>query len=118
VEYQAGHLQLWKFPYPGGEPRRITNDLLRYRRPSLTADSSALVAVASDYMSAIWIGPASAPDHSRPVTSLSGHFVANQGLSWLGDKKILYWTNASDGTDLIAMDADGNDPRPLSRLFP
>ena len=118
VEYQAGHLQLWEFPYPAGEPRRITNDLFRYHRPSLTADSRALVAVASDYLSAIWIGPTSTPDRARPVTSLSGHFVANQGLSWLGDKKILYWTNASDNQDLIVMDADGNDSHPLSRLLP
>jgi hypothetical protein len=43
--------QLWRLSYPGGEVRRITNDLETYSNVSLSADSHALVAVQSDLLS-------------------------------------------------------------------
>jgi len=37
--------QLWLLSYPGGELRKITNDLNAYYDPTLTADSSAIASV-------------------------------------------------------------------------
>jgi len=114
--YEGRYPQLWEFPFTGGSPHRITNDLFRYfGGASVSADSSLLATVASDLVSAIWVGPASDPDQARPVTPLSGHFVANKGLTWTGTGKIVYWANTSDTYDFIVMDADGGNPRPLPR---
>src|SRR5262249_18333700 len=96
VEYEGDRPELWKFPYPAGTPYRITNDLFRHNGgASVSADSSVLVTVASDSVSAIWVGPASDPDHVRAVATLSGHYVANRGLAWAGTGKIVYMSNAS-----------------------
>ena len=36
----ASSLQLWQLSYPGGEARRITNDLNSYEGVSVAADAS------------------------------------------------------------------------------
>ena len=107
------HGQLWEFPYPSGSARRITHDLFRYEQVSITADSRQLVSVQSDLLSSIWVGPATDPDRARPVTPRGGHFVANWGLNWTPDGRIVYWTNASDRYDFIIMGGDGSDPKTL-----
>jgi Tol biopolymer transport system component len=118
-EYEGKYPQLWEFPYANGSPHRMMNDFFRYfGGASLSGDSSVLATVASDLVSAVWVGPASDPDRARAVTALSGHYVANKGLTWTGAGKILYWTNASDTYDLIVMDADGGNPHPLPRRLP
>ena len=115
LENQAKHDQLWEFPREG-KPRRILNDFLRYHgRVSVSADSTTVATVASDLVSAVWVGPASDPDRVVPVTPQSGHYVANRGVSWTGTGKIVYWTNASDTFDLVVMDANGGNPRTLPR---
>jgi eukaryotic-like serine/threonine-protein kinase len=107
------HYQLWEFPYPSGHPRRITHDLFRYERPSLTADSQQLVTVQEDTLASIWVGPAGDLDHARPVTPTGGHFVGNYGVTWVPGGRIIYWINASDRYDFIIMGADGSNARAL-----
>src|SRR5205809_74569 len=53
----ASPSQIWHLSYPGGQARRITNDLHNYLGLSLTADSAALVTVQSEQVSNIWIAP-------------------------------------------------------------
>jgi serine/threonine protein kinase len=107
------HAQLWEFPYPSGHPRRITHDLFRYDQVSLTADSQQLVTVQIDSLSSVWVGPAADPDRVRPITPIGSHFVANWGLTWMPDGRIIYNINASDRYDFIIMGADGSNPRTL-----
>jgi eukaryotic-like serine/threonine-protein kinase len=119
VEYEGKRPELWMFPYPGGTAHRITNDLFNYSGGASTSDDSRVLAtVASDLVSAIWVGPASNPDQVNPITPLAGHRVANRGLSWTGTGKIVYWSNASDAFDLIVVDDDGGNPHPLPRDLP
>jgi len=119
VDYEGHYPELWEFPYRGGSPRRITNDPFRYfAAASVSSDSSVLAAVATDLFSAVWVGPVSDPDQARAVTPPSGHFVANRGLTWTGSGSIVYWTNGSEAFDLIVMDPDGGNPRPLPRSLP
>jgi serine/threonine protein kinase/Tol biopolymer transport system component len=116
IESEGERPELWKFPYPAGTPHRITNDLFHHiGGASISADSSMLAGVAWDLVSAVWVGPASDPDRALPVTPLSGHFAGNRGLAWTGTGKIVYFNNASDAFDLIVIDADGSNPRPLPR---
>src|SRR6185436_11660000 len=46
--------QIWHVSYPGGELRRITNDLLDYQNLSLSADSTSLVTVQNNQISNLW----------------------------------------------------------------
>jgi eukaryotic-like serine/threonine-protein kinase len=119
VEYEGKRPELWMFPYPGGTAHRITNDLFNYSGGASTSnDSRVLATVASDLVSAIWVGPASDPDQASPITPLAGHRLANRGLSWTGTGKIVYWSNVSDAFDLIVVDDDGRNPLPLPRDLP
>ena len=116
VEYEGARPELWKFPYPSGTPYRITNDLFHHTGgASISADSSVLAGAAWDLVSAVWVAPASDPGRARPVTTLSGHFVARSGLAWAERNKVVYFSNASDAFDLIVINDDGSDPRPIPR---
>jgi serine/threonine protein kinase/Tol biopolymer transport system component len=48
VHRTTGRQQIWKQPYPDGEPRRITNDFNDYSSLSITADGETIAATASD----------------------------------------------------------------------
>ncbi len=114
IEYEGDRPELWMFPYPAGSPYRITHDPFHYLGgASVSADSSVLGAVASDSVSAIWVGPASDPDRTQMVTPSASHRIADRGLTWAGPGKIVYWSNANDSFDLVVSDADGGNPRTL-----
>src|SRR5687768_2531175 len=49
--------QIWHLSYPGGEARKITNDLNNYTSISLNADSSVLVTVQENETTDIWVAP-------------------------------------------------------------
>ncbi len=71
------------------------------------------MTVGTDFLSSIWVGPATDPGRASPVTPRGGHFVGVKGLTWTPDGRIIYFTNTSDQYDFILMGADGSDPRPL-----
>src|SRR5207237_1220405 len=52
---QTSPSQIWYLSYPGGEARRITNDLQTYRSLSLTADSRTLVTVQGESVVNLWV---------------------------------------------------------------
>ena len=46
--------KVWLQPYPRGEPRRLTPDLLEYRNISVRGDGSAFVSVGLDAIYSLW----------------------------------------------------------------
>jgi serine/threonine protein kinase len=106
--------QLWYVAYPGGEARRITNDLNRYFGVSLTADSSALVTVQSEVSSSIWAVPQGDAASARRLTSGSGTTEGLTGLVCLPNGGVLYTSNASGHSDIWSMNADGSSPAQLT----
>ena len=110
---QPGFLyQLWYVSYPGGDARRITNDLNRYSGLSLTGDSSALVTVQIESTTRIWVVSSSDAATSREIT---GRLRASSPyLDWTGDGNIVF--NAQDGKGrarLWIAAADGTSQRQL-----
>jgi serine/threonine protein kinase/Tol biopolymer transport system component len=105
--------QVWHFPYPSGEARRITNDVNDYRNVTMTADSSALVTVQKDQLSNVWTLSANG-DASRASQITSGKYNGWMGLSWTPDGRVVYTSNASGQSDLWIMNADGTNQKQLT----
>ena len=108
----GGSPQIWYLGYPGGESRRITNDLNRYDQLSVTADASALVTVQTDQQSHLWVAPAGDTRRAREITSGTGRF--DGWPSWTPDGRIIYTSNASGNADIWIADADGRGARQLT----
>lgn len=104
--------QLWHLAYPGGEARRITNDLNRYSDVSLTVNSGALVTVQTNRVSNMWVAPRGAASRARQITS--GTSDGSGGISWTPDGRIVYGSNASGKPDIWMMDADGKNLKQLT----
>jgi eukaryotic-like serine/threonine-protein kinase len=96
MEVEAAIHQIWLFPFPSGEPRRITNDLTSYTSVSVSADGASLVAMAGDRWNRLWkIGP----DGERPMTS-EGDRNAPARFGLLPDGSVAYQSMASGNLDV------------------
>ena len=101
--------QLWIQPYPSGDPRRITSDMLEYRNASLTADGRSLVSVAYEASSRLGIASISGADERRlPEERTAGA----SGVAWSPDgRQIFYLKLVRDGREVWTMNADGTGAR-------
>jgi serine/threonine protein kinase len=114
-------VQLWHISYPGGEVRKITNDLNNYSRLSLTADSSALVTIQTEGEMNLWVAPQGDAGRAKQISS--GRGDGSAGLSWMPGGKIVYTSRESGLTDIRSMGQDGKDQKQLtahagSNFFP
>ena len=105
--------QIWHVSYPKGEIRKITNDLNRYTRVSLTADASALVTVQQEGETNVWVGPAGEAERARQVTS-GRAFNGGAGISWTPDGRIVYTAQVGGVGQIWIMEADGTGARQLT----
>jgi serine/threonine protein kinase/Tol biopolymer transport system component len=101
--------QVWVVPYPGGEVRRLTNDLSDYYSANLTADATALAAAKADLVSHLWVGSADDPDHAQQITS--GRQDGINGIGWGLDGQIVYISNAGSNWDISITDPTGANAR-------
>ena len=106
--------QLWYVSYPGGEVRRVTNDLNAYGTSSLglTADSKTLVTVQADKSAQLWVVvPGDDPSKAKQITT--GKYDGDS-LAWTTDGKILYTAPSGEQSDVWTIDADGAASRQLT----
>jgi Tol biopolymer transport system component/DNA-binding winged helix-turn-helix (wHTH) protein len=107
--------QIWHLKYPGGETRRVTNDLNSYRGLSLTADARSLVTVQSDQYTNIWDAKDGNPRHARQLKlTPGGRFGSLSGLSLTPEGGIVYASNESGNYDIWIATADGVGRRQLT----
>ncbi|MDT4955590.1 MAG: eukaryotic-like serine/threonine-protein kinase [Acidobacteriota bacterium] len=106
----SSFVQVWHLSYPGGEARRITNDLSDYRGLSLPADSRALLTVQRQTFTSIWVMLKGAGQPAQ-ITSGAGRYF---DLSWTPDSKILYASDASGNADIWEIEADGTNQKQLT----
>jgi TolB protein len=104
--------QLWHLSYPGGEARRITNDLNRYIDVSLTADSRSLVTIQSNRISDIWVAPSKDLSQAKQITT--GAVEGFGGVNWTPDGRIVYLSRVSGKSDVWIMNADGSGQKQLT----
>jgi serine/threonine protein kinase/Tol biopolymer transport system component len=109
--------QLWFLSYPGGEPRRITNDLNLYFGAKVTADGSSLVTSQATLISRVWVaqnGAAALPEsEGKAITSGIGRADGYLGIAWLPDGRLVQAYYASGKIGLAISDSAGNSSRDL-----
>ena len=99
--------QLWYVSYPGGEVRRVTNDLNAYGTSSLglTADSRTLVTVQAEKSAQLWV-VTPGEDLSKAKQITSGKYDGDS-LAWTGDGRILYTAPSGEQSDVWSINTDG-----------
>ncbi|HUE87892.1 MAG TPA: hypothetical protein VMO26_17605 [Vicinamibacterales bacterium] len=98
-------------PYPRGEPRRITNDLVVYRNATVSDDGRLLVTVGSELAPTLWLIPL---DGGEPRRLRSERHDGASGAAWMPDGRILITTSVSGDTHVAIMNGDGSNRRVLT----
>ncbi len=99
--------QLWYVSYPGGEVRRVTNDLNAYGTSSLglTADSRTVVTVQAEKSAQLWVvNPGEDLSKAKQITS--GKYDGDS-LAWTGDGRLLYTAPSGEQSDVWSVNPDG-----------
>ncbi|MDT4969296.1 MAG: hypothetical protein QOJ64_4033, partial [Acidobacteriota bacterium] len=102
--------QLWHLAYPGGEERRISNDLSDYRGVSLSSNSGALLTVQRQTFTSIWVLQKGVAQPMQ-ITSGAGRYF---DLSWTPEGRILYASDVSGNADIWEIGADGTGQKQLT----
>ncbi len=113
-EIGSNNYQIYQISYPGGETRKITNDLNDYTDASLTADSGSMVTVQENNVLNIWSSDGDA-SRARQLTRGQGKFEGIFGLRWAPDGRIVYYSLISSTPSISIMNGDGSNPRQLTQ---
>jgi serine/threonine protein kinase len=108
--------QLWMVSYPGGEARRITNDLNFYTGASVTSDGATLATVQLTLTGNLWsagVGSGSSFAPPKQITSGISRADGVFGISWTPLDQILYSFYASGTTKLATTSPSGADAHDL-----
>ncbi|HKO97462.1 MAG TPA: protein kinase [Pyrinomonadaceae bacterium] len=113
-ELTSAGTQLWYVSYPGGQVRRITNDLNAYGTTSLglTADSKTLVTIQADRSSQIWVVTPGA-DVSRAKQITQGKYDGDT-IAWTPEGRVIYTAPSGEQIDIWSVNADGSDNKQLT----
>lgn len=108
----SNSLQLWLLPYPGGEPRRLTNDLNFYRTVSLTSDAGMVLTTQTNQVSSLWL--VSVGEAQRADQIAASQNKGTGGMAWGSDGSIVYASNETGNQNIWSMDADGGGAKQLT----
>ena len=115
VAAATGGTQLWFVSYPGGDVRRITNDLNNYGGVSLglTMDDSTIVTVQINNSSQLFV-TAPNEDSSRARQITYGGEDGLFGLAYAPDGRIMYVTPIGNNMDIFSVNPDGSGKKQLT----
>ncbi len=106
--------QIWRLGFPGGDLRRVTNDLNAYAGASVSADGRSLVTLTMDFATEIW---ASAPDDFRRGRAIVSRTAAKEGLRGIAiapDGHIVYEAEPNGDENIWTMQLDGGERHRLT----
>jgi Tol biopolymer transport system component len=109
--------QLFEASYPGGESRRITNDLNFYIDASITSDGSTLATVQVGVTGNLWItnfGSSASLSPPRQITSGINRADGISGIVWVPGDKIIYGYYSSGALRLASTTPDGTNIHDIS----
>jgi serine/threonine protein kinase len=104
--------QIWELSYPGGEIRRITNDLEEYGAVGVNRDGTVAVAEKTDFAFDLWLTTTGEGPRAKRLTF--GGNVQGQNLSWAGDGRIVFESVAHGNPGIWSVAEDGGEPVPLT----
>jgi Tol biopolymer transport system component len=118
AERGGGNQQLWLINHPGGEVRRITNDLTRYGSTTLgvTRDSSTLITLQGQTRQRLWMTPivTASGGNSAPVQISQNEEDGIGGFAFTHDNRVVFITRTNGRPDIWIMNADGQNRRQLT----
>jgi Tol biopolymer transport system component len=106
--------QVWQIRYPGGERRRIVNDLNSYSSLSLSDDGRSLATVQTEAVSSLFVSNMDDAANGQQITRGRGRADGQVGLEWTRDGRILFISGASGRQQVWITDPDGSNMRPLT----
>jgi serine/threonine protein kinase/sugar lactone lactonase YvrE len=109
--------QLFEVSYPGGDSRRITNDLNFYIDASITSDGSTLATVQVGLTGNLWItnfGSSASLSPPRQITSGISRADGISGIVWVPGDKIIYGYYSSGALRLASTSPDGTNIHDIS----
>jgi eukaryotic-like serine/threonine-protein kinase len=93
--------------YPGGEFRRVTNDLNTYANTlTATRDGRSLVTVANEITTNVWVMPASGT--AAQAVQISSAKSDAGSIDWTSDGRILSFTVGTQGFEFDLRNSDGS----------
>ena len=104
--------KVWLQPYPRGEPRRVTPDLLEYRNISLRGDGSAFVSVGLDAIYSLWRLPLNG---QSPQRIASERYDGLLGIAPLKDGRLVMSMGERGDSQLAIVDRAGGSRETLTR---
>ena len=96
--------QVWLRPYPEGQVRRITNDVLDYRKVSVAADGASLLAIGQESEAKVYLVPL---DGSSPQRLATERYDGLQGIAQLPDQSLILTTVISGLSQILHVSSDG-----------
>jgi eukaryotic-like serine/threonine-protein kinase len=111
--------QVWVLPYPQGNVRRLTNDVLDYRKVTIAADGETLLAIGQEMESKTYLVPL---DGTPPERIPTERYDGLQGIAQLPDRSLIVTTVIGGQLQLMRVSADGRSRTLLTRdgtnIFP
>ena len=108
-------MQIWYASYPGGETRRITNDVYDYRWVRMTADSQAFVTTSFERLSSLWVAPGA--DAARAARITANKYDGLDGVAFAPDGRVVYTSSSSSAggnPNIWIANADGTGQKQLT----
>ena len=112
AEEMSGWAQVWHLTYPGGEARRITNDLDNYGDVSLAANLDALITTRTENRYNLWVAPREDYRQVKQITFGGDHIYRR--VAWTPDGRIVFPSTAMGSREIWVMGADGSGHKQLT----
>ena len=112
VNFSGTAGQLWLRSSPEGQVRRITNDVLDYRKVSVAADGATLLAIGQEVESKVYLVPL---DGSAPQRIPTERYDGLQGIAQLPDQSLIVTTVVSGQSQILHVSSDGRTRTLLTR---
>lgn len=111
VDSSSNRRQLFHLALPGGEIKRITNDLNSYSGVSVDSEGRNIVSVQRTDESRIWVGNSA---DFRSMSPITREPLAHQTVDWTPDGRIVFDVLENDRVSVWIADADGKNALQLT----
>lgn len=105
--------QIYRLSYPGGESRRLTNDLNGYAGLSLASAGRSIAAMRGTDITNVWMAPADGGKEAHPITFATGSAGSTMNPTPLPGGGVVFMAPEGEKMYLRRAADDGSEPRPI-----